>query len=283
MSSQPQHPGHPKESLPATPAVPVLDLFGLSGKTALVTGTARGIGASIATALAQAGAHVLLAQRDVGDTATRDALAAQGLRATLVQGELAGAAACEALWAAALAASGGGGIQILVNNAGTGGWALAVDQDARAWDDTLDINVNALFHLSRCAGRHMIAAGTGGSIINVLSILSFLGGYGMSAYVTSKTAGVGLTKSLALEWARHGIRVNALAPGSTLTDMYVGAARPRPGARLTPGTSDTPRTRTRTRRGSRTSPRAGGRTPRTTLAQPCSSPLPPATTSRARC
>ena len=110
-----------------------------------------------------------------------------------------------------------GGLDILVNNAGTIRRAPAAEYPAQDWDDVLSVNLDAVFHLSQAAGRHMLAQGSG-RIINVASMLSFQGGILVPAYTASKHAVAGLTKALANEWAASGVTVNAIAPGYMATD-----------------------------------------------------------------
>ncbi|MGQ3255018.1 MAG: SDR family oxidoreductase, partial [Microbacterium aurantiacum] len=110
-----------------------------------------------------------------------------------------------------------GAVDILVNNAGTIRRAPAAEHPAQDWDDVLAVNLDAVFHLSQAAGRHMLARGSG-RIINVASMLSFQGGILVPSYTASKHAVAGLTKALANEWAAQGVTVNAVAPGYMATD-----------------------------------------------------------------
>jgi 2-deoxy-D-gluconate 3-dehydrogenase len=111
-----------------------------------------------------------------------------------------------------------GQVDILVNNAGIIRRAPAQDYDEDDWDMTLEIDLNAAFILSQAAGRIMLEKG-GGKIINVASIISFQGGLNVSGYTAAKHGIAGLTKALANDWAKHGINVNALAPGFFKTDL----------------------------------------------------------------
>ncbi len=110
-----------------------------------------------------------------------------------------------------------GRVDILVNNAGTIRRAPAVDYAESDWNDVMAVNLDAVFHLSQAAGRHMLERGSG-RIINVASMLSFQGGIRVPAYTASKHAVAGLTKALANEWAASGVTVNAIAPGYMATD-----------------------------------------------------------------
>ncbi|MFI5916729.1 SDR family oxidoreductase [Dactylosporangium sp. NPDC051541] len=180
----------------------ILDAFRLDGRTALVTGANRGIGRGFASALTEAGADVVVLGR------TRPPGAAGFIECDLATAD-----------AAALAAAVGSldRLDILVNNAGIIRRAPSAEMSAADWDDVLTVNLDAVFHLSRAAGRRMLAAG-GGHIVNVASMLSFQGGLGVASYAASKHAVVGLTKALANEWAGHGVNVNAIAPGYIETD-----------------------------------------------------------------
>jgi 2-deoxy-D-gluconate 3-dehydrogenase len=194
----------------------ILDSFRLDGRTALITGTSRGLGRGAALALAEAGADVALLDR--GD-ATETAAAIEGLGRTVhaIRLDL-GAATPRELTAAVDEAVGVlGRIDILVNNAGTIRRAPAAEYPAEDWDAVLAVNLDSVFHLSQAAGRRMLAQGSG-RIINVASMLSFQGGVLVPAYTASKHAVAGLTKALANEWAASGVTVNAVAPGYMATD-----------------------------------------------------------------
>ncbi|MCP2638215.1 2-dehydro-3-deoxy-D-gluconate 5-dehydrogenase KduD [Microbacterium sp. HD4P20] len=194
----------------------MLDSFRLDGKVALVTGTSRGLGQAAAVALAEAGADVALLDRgDASETA--ELVAATGRRVLRLQRDLVSATP-EQLGSAVDEVIGElGGLDILVNNAGTIRRAPAAEFPLQDWDDVLAVNLDAVFHLSQAAGRHMLAQG-GGRIINVASMLSFQGGILVPAYTASKHAVAGLTKALANEWAAGGVTVNAIAPGYMATD-----------------------------------------------------------------
>ncbi|MEZ3160774.1 2-dehydro-3-deoxy-D-gluconate 5-dehydrogenase KduD [Microbacterium sp. BWT-B31] len=194
----------------------ILDSFRLDGRVALVTGSSRGLGQGAAVALAEAGADVALLDR--GDaSATADLVRRAGRRAHLIGRDLVSATPGELSAAVDEAIAELGGLDILVNNAGTIRRSPAVDHPASDWDDVLTVNLDAVFHLSQAAGRHMLAQGRG-RIINVASMLSFQGGIRVPAYTASKHAVAGLTKALANEWAAGGVTVNAIAPGYIATD-----------------------------------------------------------------
>jgi 2-dehydro-3-deoxy-D-gluconate 5-dehydrogenase len=186
------------------------DLFRLDGFAALVTGAATGIGAAIATALADAGAQVACHgnQRLADDTC--DQIQRLGQRAVSLRGNLEDRETAGLLVDATIQAF--GRIDILVNNAGMIRRAPAVELDAEDWDAVLEVNLASVFRLCQLAGRRMIGQGRG-KIVNVASLLSFQGGVNVTAYAASKGGVVQLTKALANEWASRHVNVNAIAPG----------------------------------------------------------------------
>jgi len=183
----------------------------LVGKTAIVTGAARGIGHAIAIALAQAGAGVILVDLRAEEAArAAGAIRATGAAAWAFALDVADPAACEAL--AAQTATEIGGISILVNNAGVIFPGRIDDPDARAhWERTLAINVGGQFNM--CRAFHRQLQETRGAVINLASIRSFVAAGNAAAYAASKGAVMQFTKALAVEWGAEGIRVNAIAPG----------------------------------------------------------------------
>jgi 2-deoxy-D-gluconate 3-dehydrogenase len=189
-------------------------LFDLTGKVALVTGANTGIGQAIALALAGAGADVALAGRTPA-TETEAAVRALGRRAALIKADFSSASVAPDVVGRTISAL--GGLDILINNAGTIRRADAVDFSEADWDAVIDTNLKSLFFLCQAAGRHMIGQGRG-KIVNIASMLSFQGGIRVPAYTASKSAVAGLTKALANEWAGKGVNVNAIAPGYVATN-----------------------------------------------------------------
>lgn len=189
----------------------VLDLFRLDGRTAIVTGASRGLGAAMAIALAEAGADVALAAR--GDlSSTADAVEAAGRRAIRVECDLEDRSTPSKIMDAAPEAS------ILVNNAGIIRRANLLDYSDADWDAVLEVNLRSVFALSQAfASRVADRKGTG-RIINVASMLSFQGGIRVVAYTAAKSGILGLTRAMANELAPMGINVNAIAPGYMATD-----------------------------------------------------------------
>ena len=181
--------------------------FSLAGRTAVVTGGASGIGLAAARALAGAGARVVVLDRAAA--ALPDGLAGDGHLA--VQADVSDEQSLEAAFAEAFART--PGIDILVNSAGTAIRRPAVDVSVADWEKVVAVNMTGTFLASRIAARGMIARG-GGAIVNVSSIMGFSGGglYPNISYQTTKGAIVNMTRALAVEWAPHGIRVNAVAP-----------------------------------------------------------------------
>ncbi len=196
----------------------ILDAFRLDGRVALVTGAARGLGQGIAVGLAEAGADVAVLDR-IGTDETEAMIAAVSRRALGLTADLAGLAQADASDVVAQVISGLGRIDILVNNAGILHRDPALDYPAFAWDATLAINLTSAFYLSQEAARAFLAAGHGGKIINMASMLSFQGGTFVPAYTAAKSGIAGITHALANEWAKHGINVNAIAPGYMATEI----------------------------------------------------------------
>ncbi|MBB3695840.1 2-dehydro-3-deoxy-D-gluconate 5-dehydrogenase KduD [Sphingomonas sp. BK580] len=189
--------------------------FDLSGKVAAVTGANTGIGQAIALALAAAGADVAcIGRSDPVETVAQ--IGALGRRAAAIVADLSSIAPVVPIVAETVARL--GRLDILVNNAGTIRRSAAVDFTEDDWDAVVDTNLKTAFFLSQAAARHMIAAGHGGRLINVASMLSFQGGIRVASYTASKSGLAGLTKALANEWAPHGLTVNAIAPGYIATN-----------------------------------------------------------------
>ena len=198
------------------PAGGGLDTFRLDGTVALVTGASKGLGAAMAAALAGAGADVAVHGNTRSPAATCSRIEALGRRAAALTGDLSDRAVSGRLVDETVAAL--GRIDILVNNAGLIRRTPAAEFSDEDWDRVLEVDLTSAFRLARAAGRHMIAAGHGGKIINVTSLLAFQGGITVPAYAAAKGGLAQLTKALANEWASRGINVNAIAPGYMDTD-----------------------------------------------------------------
>lgn len=195
----------------------VLDTFSLAGKRALVTGGNRGIGFALTQGLAEAGAAVAFASRNAGaNRAAQQELADAGLETVALVGDIT-TSANEVVQRAVDAL---GGLDIVVNNAGICYHRPALEVPDSEWDDVFDLNVKALWQVSRASARHFKDNG-GGSIVNIGSISAIIVNrpQWQPAYNASKAAVHQLTKSLAAEWAPYDIRVNALAPGYIKTEM----------------------------------------------------------------
>lgn len=192
------------------------DLFSLAGKRAVVTGASRGLGRAMAEALAQAGADVVcVSSEKKGTDDTAAAIREAGRNAWQLAADFSKRDEVLALPDAVKREA--GDIHILVNNAGTIRRSPAADYTLEDWDTVLHTNLDATFALCQAFGRDMIARGSG-KIINVASLLAFSGGITVPAYTASKHAVAGLTKALANEWGKHGVQVNAIAPGYFKTD-----------------------------------------------------------------
>ena len=193
-------------------------LFRLDGKVALVTGASSGLGARFAQALALAGAGVLLcARREDKLRAVVDEIAQAGGKAAAISLDVTDEVAVAEAFDAAESAF--GPVDILVNNAGIAKMGLVTELSTADWDDVINVNLRAAFLVAREGARRMVAQGSGGSIINIASILSSFGTKGGAAYCASKGGVSQLTRTMALELARHGIRVNAIAPGYFASEM----------------------------------------------------------------
>ena len=192
-------------------------MFDLTGKTALVTGAAGGIGAAIARTLHTAGASVALSGRQVDKL---QALAGElGARAHVVPCDLSDRAAVGKLVDEAIKAL-GGRLDILVNNAGLTRDNLFMVMKDEQWDDVIAVNLTSTFMLCRAATRAMLRNKSGyGRIINISSVSGFFGNPGQGNYSASKAGMVGMTKSLAREVASRGITANCIAPGFIKTPM----------------------------------------------------------------
>ncbi|MET0016198.1 glucose 1-dehydrogenase [Oscillibacter sp.] len=192
-------------------------LFDLTGKRALVTGGGRGLGLGMATGLAEAGAKVVIIGSSAAAEKSAQALREKGLDVTGLRGDLSDREGLPALFDRAVELL-GGGIDILLNNAGVQRRNHCEDFTLEDWDAVLNVNLTTVFVLCQLAGRKMLAQG-GGKIINMASMLSFFGGFTVPAYAASKGAVAQLTKALSNEWAGQNIQVNAIAPGYMDTEM----------------------------------------------------------------
>ena len=194
------------------------DLFSLGSKHVLVTGGSSGLGRHFATMLAGRGAKVTLAARRAGALAQSVAdIRAAGGDAQNVTMDVTDAASIEG--ALDKAEAGFGPIDVIINNAGVTATKPALDQDERAWDFVIDTNLKGVWLTAQATARRMVARKSKGSIINIASILGLRVAGAVAPYAISKAGVVQMTKALALEWARYGVRVNALAPGYFETEL----------------------------------------------------------------
>ena len=189
----------------------ILEKFKLDERVALVTGASTGLGAAIAVALAGAGAQVACHGNTRSPDATCEQINNAGGAAQAISGDLSRPDTAKKLVNETLERF--GRLDVLANNAGTIRRAPAVEYSEEDWATVLEVNLSSVFRLSQLAGRWMIENGRGGKIVNIASLLSFQGGVTVPAYAASKGGVAQLTKALANEWAKHGINVNAIAPG----------------------------------------------------------------------
>ncbi|KAH8848511.1 hypothetical protein MCOR02_009274 [Pyricularia oryzae] len=198
-------------------------LFSLDGRLAVVTGGTRGIGQAMAVALAEAGADIILIQRDESNLDTKSQIEALGRKATVYTCDLSSQESVEQLAPRILAD--GHDVSILVTCAGIQRRHPAHVFPMGDWDEVLQVNLKTVWTLDRDFGAYMLTrpadptTGHRGSIINVASLVSFQGGITVPAYAAAKGGIAQLTKALSNEWASKGVNVNAIAPGYVATDM----------------------------------------------------------------
>ncbi len=197
-----------------------LDLFRVDGRRALVTGASRGLGRSMALALADAGADVIITGRtqETLDKAARE-IRGRGRRAWTVRADMGVPAECEAACRRILAEM--GPLDILVNNVGNREVNVPIEAESlEQWQRSLDLNLTSCFIATRLVGEAMLARGKGGRIINIASMSAFIANRGIGGrdYETSKAAVLHFTRCAAADWASHGITVNAICPGLFMTD-----------------------------------------------------------------
>jgi NAD(P)-dependent dehydrogenase (short-subunit alcohol dehydrogenase family) len=195
----------------------VFELFRLDGRRALVTGGSRGLGRTIALALAQAGSDIVVTSRtlDRCQTTAEEITDATGRRAVAIAADVSRADEVEQLFRKA---TDGGSIDILVNSAGVNVRKPIAEQSEEDWDSVLGVNLKAPFLLARRFGPAMAERGWG-RILHIGSIMSTVSIPDRTPYASSKTGLLGLTRTLALEWATRGVTINAICPGPFATEM----------------------------------------------------------------
>ncbi len=193
----------------------ILDAFSLQGKVAIVTGCNTGLGQGMALGLAGAGCDIVGVNRsEPSDTKAK--VEALGRTFIDVRADLKQMDAIPQVLEQVMAAL--GRVDILVNNAGLIRRDDAIDFSEQDWDDVMDVNLKSVFFMSQAVARQFIKQGNGGKIINIASQRSFQGVIRVPSYTASKSGIMGLTRLMANEWARHGINVNAIAPGYMATN-----------------------------------------------------------------
>ena len=195
-----------------------MSLFDLDGKNAFVTGASRGIGRSIAVALAGAGADVaLVARSEHGLAETAADITALGRKAFVIPADVTSQDAVDSAVASAIEQL--GCVDVVVNNAGGSNFMAAfLDLRLSGWEKLMRLNLDSAVYVCHAIGGHLVERGEG-SVINVASVAGVTGSPLLSPYGAAKAGLVSLTKSLAVEWGATGVRVNALCPGWTATDL----------------------------------------------------------------
>jgi NAD(P)-dependent dehydrogenase (short-subunit alcohol dehydrogenase family) len=196
------------------------NMFRLEGKVALITGGSKGLGRAIADALAGAGAAVCLVSRhaDEGEKVAAEIRGATASRAIALEADVSDSAQVNRMVEQAIREL--GHVDILVNNAGMNIRNSVVDYSDEDWNRVLQTNLSSAFYCCRAVGPHLIERGWG-RVVNLASIMALTSLPGRCAYTASKAGLIGLTKTLALEWAPHGVTVNAICPGPFATEMNI--------------------------------------------------------------
>ncbi len=197
--------------------VPTTDMFDLTGRTALVTGSSRGLGKVLARGLGRAGAAIVLNGRNADALeAVREEFAGEGITAHVCPFDVTDETQVEE--GVARVEREVAPIDILVNNAGVNLRGNFEDLPSDRWREVIDINLHGTFHVTRAVGRAMVRRGRG-KVINICSLMSEGGRPSTAPYAASKGALKMLTRALAVEWGRHNIQVNGIGPGYFLTEM----------------------------------------------------------------